>query len=278
MIEAGRVKARRKAGTVRRSSRSFLVVAGICVVLGLSSTLMAQAGRGSEPNVTAKAIAPVDFSGQWVSLVTEDWRFRMVLPPKGDYAGVPLNPAGRKVADSWDPAKDESAGEQCKAYGAPAIMRAPGRLRISWADDDALKIETDAGTQTRMLSFKDPMGEGGDWQGLSRASWMMTGNRSPMSARGPAGNSESARRPTTLRVVTTNFRSGYLRKNGVPYSDKAVLTEYYDRTMEPDGTSYLVVTGVVEDPTYLNQQFITSSHFKKQNNQSGWNPTACSVR
>src|SRR5262249_46270663 len=82
-------------------------------------------GRGpAGPPPTPKAAAPVDLTGYWVSIVTEDWRWRMVTPPKGDYASVPLSAEGRKVADAWDPAKDE--GEQCKAYGAPGLMRLPG--------------------------------------------------------------------------------------------------------------------------------------------------------
>src|SRR6266571_4792236 len=106
-------------------------------------------GQGS-----GKADAPIDITGYWVSIVTEDWRYRMVTPAKGDYASVPLNADSRKVADAWDPAKDEAAGNQCKAYGAAAVMRVPGRVRISWADDETMKVETDAGTQTRMFYFK----------------------------------------------------------------------------------------------------------------------------
>src|SRR5881396_3664969 len=89
------------------------------------------------PPPNAKAAAPIDFTGQWVSVVTEDWRYRMITPPKGNYAGVPLNDAARKIADNWDPAKDEAAGAQCKAYGAANIMRVPARIRISWAHADA---------------------------------------------------------------------------------------------------------------------------------------------
>jgi hypothetical protein len=278
IIKADEVKAHRKAGKEPRNTFALVAAAGICLAFGPSSSrLTAQTGRpGAELSAAPRAIAPVDFSGQWVSVVTEDWRFRMVLPPKGDYAGVPLSASGRKAADSWDPAKDERANEQCKAYGAPAIMRAPGHIRISWADEDTLEIQTDAGTQTRLFYFKEPKAKGGDWQGVSRASWMPAGSPMPTGSR--AGNSENPLQPTTLKVVTTKLRSGYLRKNGVPYSDNAILTEYYDRTTEPDGTSYLIVTAVVEDPTYLNQEFITSSHFRKQDNTSGWMPIPCLTR
>src|ERR1700741_2685610 len=123
----------------------------------------AQAGRGGVPS-TPKAVSPTDFTGYWVSVVTEDWLYRMVTPAKGDYASVPLNAEGRKLADAWDPAKDEAAGNQCKAYGAPAIMRVPGRLHITWQDDNTLKIEADSGRQTRLLHFGAASpGQGGDW-------------------------------------------------------------------------------------------------------------------
>src|SRR5947209_8528322 len=106
-----------------------------------AATALAQVppgGRGGAPQPprTAKAAALYDITGYWASVVTEDWRFRMVTPPKGDYTGVALNPEGRKVADTWDPSKDEAAGEQCRSYGAPAILRVPGRLHITWQDDE----------------------------------------------------------------------------------------------------------------------------------------------
>jgi hypothetical protein len=219
----------------------------------------------------------VDLTGYWVSLVTEDWRFRMLTPGKGDYAGVPLNAAARKMADAWDPAKDEAAGEQCKSYGAAAIMRVPGRVHITWENENTLRIDTDAGTQTRQFHFgasparePAPAGEPA-WQGYSAAEWEYAGG-----ARGrePAG----LPREGDLKVVTTRLRPGYLRKNGVPYSSNAVLTEYYHRIVEPNGDSWLIVTTLVEDPQYLARPFQTSTHFKKQAGASGWDPTPCTTR
>ncbi|MDP9113916.1 MAG: hypothetical protein M3O20_09555 [Acidobacteriota bacterium] len=253
-----------------RSLQVRRVAPFLTVALAFSAApaaLRAQGGRGAEPLVNAQAAAPVDFTGQWVAVVTEDWRYRMVTPAKGDYASVPLNAEGRKMADTWDPAKDEAAGNQCKSYGAAAVMRVPGRVRISWAGDETMKVETDAGTQMRTFYFRDAKSPGGDWQGQSQASWDIAG-----------GGRGGPVRGGSLKVVTTKLKAGYLRKNGVPYSDKTVVTEYYDRTNEPDGNSWLVVTTVVDDPIYLNQPFITSTHFKKQNDQSGWNPTPCTAR
>jgi hypothetical protein len=238
----------------------------VAVTLSLAPAgLHAQAGRGP---ATAQASAPIDLTGYWVSIVTEDWRYRMVTPAKGDYASVPLNADARKVADAWDPAKDEAAGEQCRSYGAPAVMRVPGRVHITWQDDNTMKVETDAGTQTRLFHFSgSPAGPGGDWQGSSVASWEIIG-----------GGRGGPVRGGSMKVVTTKLKAGYLRKNGVPYSANTVLTEYYDRTNEPNGDTWLVVTTIVDDPMYLNQPFITSTHFKKQADASGWNPTPCTAR
>jgi hypothetical protein len=249
----------------RRIAPLFFVVGALAVP---PVGLYAQGGRGPATPATAQASAPIDLTGYWVSIVTEDWRYRMVTPAKGDYASVPINADGRKVADAWDPAKDEAAGEQCKSYGAPAVMRVPGRVHLTWQDDNTMKVETDAGTQTRLFHFAgSPAGPGGDFQGSSVASWDIIG-----------GGRGGPVRGGSLKVVTTKLKAGYLRKNGVPYSANTVLTEYYDRTNEPNGDSWLIVTTIVDDPMYLNQPFITSTHFKKQADASGWNPTPCAAR
>ena len=251
------------------------VVSVLIVVLSFVShtPLFAQRGAGGRgaPAVPRTA-APIDVTGLWVSVVTEDWRWRMRTPPKGDYASVPLNAAATKAADAWDPAQDTAAGEQCRAYGAAAIMRMPGRIRISWADDTTLKIETEAGTQTRTLSFNAAGGAGApSWQGTSIAAWQPAGGGGGRRGGGapPRGGS--------LRVVTTNMRPGYLRKNGVPYSANARLTEYINRTTEANGDAWLIVTTVVEDPQYLASRFVTSSQFKKVPDGSAWTPTPCSA-
>jgi hypothetical protein len=258
---------------------TWRVVVLAIVVLGVAFAQGPPGGRGAAPPQSPKEGAPIDITGYWVSIVTEDWRFRMVLPPKGDYASVPLTPEGRKVADTWDPAKDEAAGNQCKSYGAAGLMRQPGRLHITWDNDTTLKIETDAGTQTRLMHFGGGAPQGADqgWQGYSAAQWEMApGGRGGGGGGGQAPTPQA--RGGSLKAVTTKMRAGYLRKNGVPYSGNATLTEYYSRTMEPNGDSWLVVTSVVEDSQYLNQPFITSTHFKKQPDATGWNPTACSSR
>ncbi|HLI84774.1 MAG TPA: hypothetical protein VKV17_12700 [Bryobacteraceae bacterium] len=259
-----------------RALGARIAMAGWAASLGMAA--YAQPGRGNtapapERPLSARESARVDITGYWVSVVTEDWRWRMVTPRKGDYASVPLNREGRRVADMWDPAKDEAAGLQCKSYGAAALMRVPGRLHITWQDDNTLKVETDAGTQTRLFHFGANSKAGGEpsWQGYSVASWEGS------EGRGRAGAAREMR-AGSLKVVTTNMRAGYLRKNGVPYSANANLTEFYDRTHEDNGDSWLIVTTIVDDPQYLQQPFITSTHFKLEKDGSKWHPTPCTSR
>jgi hypothetical protein len=249
-----------------------MVVAGVVGVAMGSASVQTQ-GRGQEAGarpVSARGAAPVDLTGTWVSVVTEDWRWRMRVPPKGDYASVPLNAAGVKTADTWDPARDAAAGEQCRGYGAPAIMRLPGRVRISWEGESFLRVETEAGTQTRLFTFgaQGATEAAPSWQGFSAAFWQPAGG-------GGGRRGGGASRGGSLRVVTTNLRPGYLRRNGVPYSANVRLTEYYNRANEPNGDSWLVVTTVVEDPTYLATRWATSTHFKKVPDGSPWSPTPC---
>ena len=241
-------------------------------LFGLWTLLIAAASMFGQSPKTAKASAPTEteFTGYWVSLVTEDWRWRMVTPAKGDYASVPITIKGREVADTWAPAKDEAAGEQCRSYGAPAIMRVPGRLHITWQDPETLKVEIDAGEQTRMLHFGNgnaPLAAP-SWQGNTAAAWEMA---RPREAGAPPQRG-------SITTVTTHLRPGYLRKNGLPYSAEAVLTEYWDVNKEPNGSQTLVVTSSVHDPIYLQHNWITALHFRKEPDGSKWDPQTCSSR
>jgi len=222
----------------------------------------AQGRRGGGPPATARAASPVDLTGYWVAFISEEWRYRMVMPLKGDYRGIPLTPEGARVANTWNPAVPEP--EPCKAYGAPAIMRIPGRLHIVWQDDNTLRLDTDAGTQTRLFRFGPAASSAGQptWQGTSSARWEAAG--------GGAGAG-------SLTVVTTHARPGYLRRNGVPYSADATVTEYFDVAPHPSGGQVLIVTTVVEDPPYLQRPYIVSSHFKKETDGSKWDPSPCTA-
>jgi hypothetical protein len=216
------------------------------------------AATGQERAATsAKASAPIDITGYWVAYVTEDWRFRMVTPRKGDYQAVPMTEQARKVADAWDPAADEASGNQCRAYGAAAIMRVPARFHIAWQDDNTLRVESDAGMQTRLFHFSPTPPGARTWQGDSTAQWQ---------------------KPASLKVSTTNLRPGYLRKNGVPYSENAAVTEYFDLAPLPSGGQVLMVTAIVDDPQYLAQPFTVSSQFLREADGSKWDPTPCTSK
>lgn len=277
--------------------RALVVGAALAAALGTLWTAAAQPRAGTTPQ-TPRSSAPVDLTGYWVAVVNEDWRHRMATPRKGDFESLPLNAEGRRVANEWDLAADNAANLECKAFGVGGLMRQPGRLHITWADDDTLKIDFDAGTQTRLLELGAAQAPSGEptWQGFSRAQWQRPpgANQNPVRAqignstgpvapggggrgqRGGPAPSASLSEGGSLQVVTTGFRAGYLRKNGVPYSENATITEYFHRLPEhANGDVWLHVLTIVEDPRYLNDRFLTSTHFKREPNGSKWNPTEC---
>ena len=248
---------------------TFVVAALALTSVGVSAQLRgrdvtdldaanAQPGRGANPAArTPKDAAPIDLTGYWVSIVSEDWRFRMLTPPKGDYPDFLLTPEGSKLANAWDPAKDEASKDHCKAYGAPNIMRVPGRFHITWADDRTLKIETDAGLQTRLMRF---------------------GARGPALPAARQGTSTAQWERNALRVDTGNLLPGYLQSNGVPFSAHMAMVEYFDVIKEPGGEIWLIDDSVLTDPIYLVRSVKRSTHLRKQADASGWDPSPCSVR
>jgi hypothetical protein len=272
---------RRRRISLPRNTLLFI----FCVVAPLASAGSASAQgpagqRSPGPPPTAKSSATVNLTGYWVSLIDDEWRWRMITPAKGDMSFVPLNPEGRRVANAWDPAKDEADGNTCRAFGAAGIMHLPTRLHITWVDDNTLEIDTDAGTQKRLLQFRGSKEPGANsepsWQGDSVATWEKQPQSTGFGGPRRAGESGPGAGAGSLQVITTHMKPGYLRKNGVPYSGDAVLTEFFDR-IELDGTPYLIVTGIVEDPQYLTSRFITTEQFKQEPDASKWNPTPCKV-
>ena len=250
------------------------------LLFGASPIGLAQFGPAGPPPApkSAKDAASADLTGYWVSVVSEDYRWRMVTPPKGDAASVPYRVVARKVIDAWDPAKDETAGLQCKAYGAPDVMRIPGRLHITWQDENSLKIETSEGRQTRLFRFgrQSPASQKPSWQGFSTARWEAAppagGNVIPL------GFTRLGSASKALEVHTTNLREGYLRKNGLPYSDRTTVDEYYDLFKEANGDTWFTVTTVVIDPEYLMVPFVTSTDFKKEADGTKFKPAPCTAR
>ena len=236
---------------------SGLLVVALIATLAVSVDVRAQrGGGGGGPAQSGRAAASDDLTGTWVSVVAEHWHLRMLVPPKGEFAMLPINQAARKIASAWDPAKEPPGDEQCKGYGAAAIMRVPSRLDIRWVNDNQLRMDIDSGTQTRLFNFGNAAAGAAQppsWQGYSAASWV----------RGD------------LQVVTTRLRPGYLRKNGVPYSDQARVEEHFDRFTEPNGDNWLVVDSIVTDSVYLNGPYLTSVAFKRIPDKQGWDPTPC---
>jgi hypothetical protein len=255
----------------------------IFAALALATSAAYAQNAPSTPS-TARVIAPTDFTGYWVAVVTEDWRWRMMTPPKGDVSSIPVTAEARRAAEAWDPAKDIAEGEQCRAYGAAGIMRLPARLHVTWQDDYTLKVDIDNGTQTRLLHFnadaKPPSGP--DWQGFSLAKWesVVEGQGQAPFAGGQAGGQNALGGnglSGSVRITTTHMRAGYLRRNGVPYSANAMLTEFLDRTSEPNGDSWLVLTSIVDDPLYLQIPLMLTTHYKREPDGLRFRPRPCEI-
>jgi len=261
-----------------RKRAGLAVLACAWAVSGVTSAQNPGAAPAKPPR-SARESAPADLTGYWVSPVMEDWRWRMVTPLKGDASSIPIRAEVRKIVDAWDPARDEAAGLQCKAYGAPAIMRLPGRLHITWQDDSTLKLETDAGSQTRLFRFggRPPQGIQPSRQGYSVARWETSG-AAPTVGFQLGMNPRAGTRSRSLEVITTNLLPGYLRKNGIPYSENTTVTEYYDRFREPSGDEWFTITTIVTDPAYLATPFVTTTDFKKEPDGSRFRPEPCSAR
>lgn len=222
-------------------------------ILTLSLTVNS-ASLAQEEMQSARAAAPIELTGYWTTVITEDWRWRMVTPPKGDYVSLPLNEEGKRMADMWEP---EGSDENCMAYGAGNLMRMPIRVNIRWEDENTIILESDHGMQIRRFHFNPQeiaLGEP-TLQGDSIAEW------------------EGA----SLKVVTRNLTGGYIRRNGVPYSENAVVTEYFDRHDVYDD-QWFTVSVIVDDPQYLTEPYYTSSSFKHLADDSEWNPVSCNNR
>ncbi len=250
-----------------KSSLTSLIIVGafgLAFVSGQAVTAQQPGPAAARP--TPRTQATSDLTGYWVSVVTEDWRWRMVTPPKGDFTSIPVSDEGRRVAGLWDPATDGT----CQAYGAAGLMRMPGRLHITWESDDVLKVESDAGQQVRRLQFA-PQGQPGQksLQGHSVAEW------EPIGGPGSRGGGRGGALGLALKVVTTNLAEGWLRRNGIAYSDATTLTEYWDRVTFPNGDSWLTVTQYVNDPKYLTGDYTTSMHFKLEPDGSKFKPVPC---
>ena len=255
---------------------------------------------------TPKSAAPIDLTGTWVSIVTEDWRYRMLTAPKGDFYSLPINAEAKKVSLAYTPTQADA----CKNYHAPTLLRVPTRVRFSWDSDATLKLETDAGKQTRLFTFPSSAATAAytasgatlvqastaarTMQGVSRAQWQTpqatrtywqkvpaqdpnTPGFPGINMQGPPAPPDPRNLGGSLRVTTTNILPGFLRNNGVPFSESAVLTEYFDLQKEANGDQWMVVTSIVDDPVYLDAPWVTTQHFRKEPSGAKWDPQPCEL-
>jgi hypothetical protein len=286
--------------------RSFAGALGALFVF--LTPAVAQQPAPAAPSGLAQRFPAVDLTGTWVSIVTEDWQVRMITPPKGDFESLPLTRAAQDAANRFDIAQAETAGRACEAYGAPALLRIPGRIRIAWQDASTLKIDADAGEQTRLLHFDATAAAAGapSRQGFSLAQWQYAGGFDPIRAAaappagaggraaggraagaaggGRAGGGGRGRGPLLtpnggkLKVMTTALTPGLVRKNGIPYSANTQLTEYFNVLAEPNGTQWLIVTTIVHDPENFVVDYVTSTNFRKEPDNARWRPQPCALR
>jgi hypothetical protein len=236
------------------------------------------AGRGGGA-ASARAAAPVDLTGYWVSIVTEDWIERMSpdSPRSGTGRGRGGGGGGRGGDGRGGGGAPQPAAtsEPCLAYAAGGSLRVPGRLNITWVDDNTLKIDMDAGKQTRLLYFSptQPAPTQKSLQGYSVATWDTGGGRGGGGGGRGGGGAPAATRWGSLRVVTTNLSGGYLLSSRGTYGENAVLTEHF--THHSDfGVNYFTVTAVIDEG---GNSRITSSTFKKEPDGSKFSPTGCEV-
>jgi hypothetical protein len=271
-------------------------------------------GGPAQPAQSPQAGAPIDLAGHWVAIVNEDWRWRMVTPPPKDYSSVPLDAEARKVADAWDVSKDGSclAYGAAALMRMPTRLRisweSENVLRIETDNgqqtrrllfDRSAAPPAERSLQGFSLAEWERPGRGGGPRGVGGpppagpagpaapppglGDAPGNGPAGPVSAPGGARaggaagdgrGGQTAGQGGHLKVVTTRLSGGWLRRNGVPYSESTTLTEYYDRFPVGD-QAWLAVTTIVSDPTYLTQDFVTSSHFRREPDGAKWNPVPC---
>lgn len=262
-----------------RSGTSLLCSLSAALLVTQAPLAQAQAASAAKkPPPTARAQEPFDPTGYWVSLVTQNWQYRMVVPGPGEYADIPMNPMAKKTADAWRAATDIAAGKQCEAYGAAVIMRNPERLHIGWQDDETLRVDIDEGQQTRLLHFK-PAASGTpqapSLQGYSTAQWVLYTEANTFGA--PARTGAGEPHYGSLRVDTVDMLPGLLRKNGVPYGADTKMSEYWDLRVVSPTQQWITVSTKVEDPQYLFEPYVYDSIFQKEPDGSKWAPSPCSL-
>jgi hypothetical protein len=195
------------------------------------------------------AFAQMDLAGEWSPQFHEEQPERLGGPPIGDYAGLPINDAARFMANSWDASILSVPEHQCKPHPADYSPRGPANMRL-WKEVDPLTGE--------LTAFRTHI----QWQAPER--WIFMDGRSrpdEYAAHTWQGFSIGSWEGPVLKVVTTHLKKGWIRRNGVPRSDQAELTEYFYRHGD-----FLTWTVIVNDPVYLTEPMIRTTDFR-------WAPT-----
>ena len=262
---------------MKRARHELRVCCALAVLFAVASvaanvSVVAQPPPGPPDTRSPRERALIDITGQWVSVVNEDWRWRMITPPVGDTASLPVNERGRAAAAAWDLERDRAEGALCKAFAGPGLMRQPTRIRIDWEDDETLRLEFDAGRQVRRFEFVPQPTAERSLQGYSEAQWFrQTQSRGVFGARTPPEGG-------SLVVRTAHLTGGYLRPNGVPFSERATVKEFFSTfTLPGDAGAWLIVTTVVADPEYLTTELVMSTQFKKEASRGAWDPRPCDI-
>jgi hypothetical protein len=191
----------------------------------------------------------MDFSGEWAPRIYEDQPERVAGPELGDYLGLPITDAGRMRADTWNAAIQTLPEWQCRPHSADYIWRGPSNLRISKEVDPVTRQIT--AFHAEWLRSVDNIyyldgrphpspNAPHTWGGFSTAKW--TGN--------------------ILTITVTHLKEGYVRRNGVPRSDLATVTEHWIRHGK-----WLTVATIVNDPVYLSEPFIRTTDYELDERQ-----------
>jgi hypothetical protein len=194
---------------------------------------------------SVSAFAQIDLAGEWVPQYHEDQPERLAGPDLGDYAGLPINDAARAMAEAWNADILSIPEHQCKPHPSDYSPRGPANLQI-WKEVDPVSRELTA-WRTHIM-----------WQAPER--WIyMDGRPHPdeFAAHTWQGFSTGEWVGQVLKVRTTHLKKGWIRRNGVPRSDLAELTEYFWRHGE-----YLTWTVIINDPVYLTEPMVRSTDFR----------------
>lgn len=210
----------------------------VSIAVAAFALAMAATGR-------AHAQGP-DLSGVWQPRYHEDFPERIPGPELRDYLGLPINDAARQFADSWDSSRIALPEEQCRVHVSPYILRGPLNLRIWYEkhpltqDVVAIKMYSSTYEQTRTIWMDGRPHPGPNarhtWMGFSTGRW--DGDM--------------------LVVETTHIKQGWIRRNGVPMSDRATMTEYIVRNGDMITHAMLLI-----DPVYLAEPLVKSEEFFK---------------